>query len=357
MINLQSSNKQILDELFAEQNKALYWLIKKNGGQKSYEKMRDRILLEAMSLKKDVFTEGVEYISPNGNRWMVFECASYYPDARAANTHTYAFCFYKTLGGMGVFVPVRISDSEQKAVLIFTSHFFKRMEERLGIQYDSPKMLFRFHLNIAKMILQYNKEDNNIQIRMPDAIGLGVMKKGEGFIFEVRTILSDYQLNNRQLRKTENIRTSAEKINHEPFEIAKIRMKKSLNDKEDLMNEMEKIAKHYQALGEGSESIHNRMEVYMWIGFLFHRMGYIDENDDNFLRRFGIVNKNLLQDYVKNKTRNIENFIDLCVNCFREMNLKSFDQEKAKKILMDSGGISENGILLSPITNLNNESV
>ena len=77
MINLKSSNKQILDELNREQHKATYWMIKKFGGEISYEKMRDKLLAAATSLKKDVFTEGVEYNSPNGNRgWRGFVYAS-----------------------------------------------------------------------------------------------------------------------------------------------------------------------------------------------------------------------------------------------------------------------------------------
>ena len=350
MINLKSSNKHILDELNREQHKATYWLIKKFGGEISYEKMRDKLLAAATSLKKDVFTEGVEYNSPNGNRWMVYECAHYYPEAKAANTQTFAFCFYKTVGCIGAFVPVRISGSNEQSALIFTSHFFQRFEERLGIKYDSPEMLLRFHQIVSKMVLQYNKKENDIQIRMPDAIGLGVKREGEGFVFEIRTILSDNQLSNGQFRKTESIRETAEKLNHEPLAITKIRLKNKNMEIDDLVVEMDRMAEHYQALGEKPESVRSRMEVYMWIGYIFHNLGYIneDENEEQFLKRFGKVNNDLLIDYARNEERSVDSFIDLCTNCIREMNLKGFDRNKAKQILLESGAISIDGTLLSP---------
>ena len=352
MINLKSSNRQILDELVRGQNKAMYWFVKKNGGEKSCRKMRDKILAASVSLKKDIFSEGIEYRSPDGNRWIVYECARYYPEAKASNVNTYAFCYYKTVNYVGAFVPVRISGSGIQSALIFTSHFFQRFEERLGLQYDTPQTLLRFHQNVTSMVLQYEKKGHDIIVRMPDAIGLGVKREGEGegLVFEVRTILGDNQLSNGQLRKTEGVRKTAEKLNLEPFEIAEIRLKNKDMGINDLVEEMDCMAGHYQALGEKPETIRSRMDIYMWIGFVLHKLGYIndDENVRQFLKRFGKVNNNLLLDYARNEERNVNSFIDLCADCIREMNLKGFDRVQAEQIIIDSGAVDMDGRLLSP---------
>ena len=347
MINLHSSNTQMLDELFRDETKAFYWLVKKFGGEKSYEKMRSNILTTATKLKKDVFTECIEYNSPEGNRWMVYECATYYPEAKASNTKPYAFCYYETNGSIGVFVPVQISGSKRNAVVIFTSHFFMRLSERLGARFEKPEMLRRFYNYVPKMLLEYHGKDNSILVRLPDAIGLGVKREGDGIVFEVRTILSDTQLSNGQMRKTEKLREGAEKISHEPLDIAHIRFKKMNMNKDNLINEMDRMAQHYQILGEKGDAIRNRMDIYMWIGVLLQNLGYTNGEDKNFWLNFGTVNRNLLLDYANSGQRSIESFLDLCTTCLREVKLKKLQRDKARQILKELGAIGKGDVLIT----------
>ena len=42
MINLSTPNDILFRELMADKEKSNYWLVKKNGGQKSYDKMRNK---------------------------------------------------------------------------------------------------------------------------------------------------------------------------------------------------------------------------------------------------------------------------------------------------------------------------
>ena len=353
MINLHSSNTQMLDELFRDETKAIYWLVKKFGGEKSYEKMRTNILATATKLKKDIFTECIEYNSPSGNRWMVYECATYYPEAKASNTKAYAFCYYETNGSIGAFVPVQISSSKRNAVIIFTSHFFMRLTERLGARFEKPEMLRRFHSYVPKILIEYNGKDNSLLVRLPDAIGLGIKRDGKGVVFEVRTILSDAQLSNGQLRKTEGIRENAEKVNHEPLDISHIRLKKNIKDKKDMLDEMDRMAEHYQAMGEKGDAIRNRMDIYMWIGLLLQKLGYTNGEDKNFWLNFGTVNKKLLLDYANSGQRSIESFLDLCATCLREVKLKKLQRDKARQMLKELGAIGKGDVLLTAKQTIN----
>ena len=60
------------------------------------------------------------------------------------------------------------------------------------------------------------------------------------------------------------------------------------------------------------------------------------------------MNNDLLIDYARSEERSVDSFIDLCTSCIREMNLKGFNRNKAKQILLESGAISIDGTLLSP---------
>lgn len=74
MINLHTPSEQIMKELFEDEQKAFYWLRKSYHGDKSYERMRDTLIAKCRKERKTQISDVVEYISKNGNRWMVFEC-------------------------------------------------------------------------------------------------------------------------------------------------------------------------------------------------------------------------------------------------------------------------------------------
>lgn len=86
MINLNTNPQQLMNELQEDRKKAVYWLVKKSGGEKGYTRMQDKLLLDARKNRRNIVSDSYEYLSPNGNRWMVYECAQYIKETNAAMT-------------------------------------------------------------------------------------------------------------------------------------------------------------------------------------------------------------------------------------------------------------------------------
>lgn len=349
MINLQSTNTQMMDELLSDRKKALYWFIKKQGGEKAYIRMQDKLLNEACKTKQNVSSEIMEYRSPGGNRWMVFEYASYYPEAKASNTKPYIICFYETLGGIGAFVPITITDSNKSAIIIFTSHFFKRLSERLGVCCNSLDLLSTFFQYIPYMHIEYKKGDNSMLIRLPGSTGWGVLRDGGGLVFEVRTFLTDAQLSKRQLQKISSIRSYAEKVKNEPLDITLIRLKKMGDNETEARNELKRMMEHYYALGRNKQFLQKQMDVYMWIGMLLGNMNYVSADDNVFWMRMGKMNQKILDDYVNGNDRCVEGFLSLIDTCLRTMKIRRFDKKKARQILKNLEIVSEQNTLIPVI--------
>ena len=81
MINLNTPSDVLMKELSEDREKAVFWLKKHYHGEKGYEKMRDNLLLKCKNTRQNQSSDTVEYISRNGNRWIAFEYAIYYPKA------------------------------------------------------------------------------------------------------------------------------------------------------------------------------------------------------------------------------------------------------------------------------------
>ena len=79
MIKLNTPSQELLKELLADYDKADYWLTKKLGGMKKQKELGDKLALECiMKDKPFAVSDYVEYISPNGNRWIMYlSCRRY----------------------------------------------------------------------------------------------------------------------------------------------------------------------------------------------------------------------------------------------------------------------------------------
>ncbi|MBQ2003275.1 MAG: hypothetical protein II240_08280 [Bacteroidaceae bacterium] len=77
MITLKSTPAQIRKELDEDEKRANWWFIKSHHGENGYHKWRTEQCRKLWgSNKKEMFSEPVEYISPNGNRWLAYEHTS-----------------------------------------------------------------------------------------------------------------------------------------------------------------------------------------------------------------------------------------------------------------------------------------
>jgi len=343
MINLSTPTDIMLRELMADKQKSAYWLKKKFGGEKSYEKMRDKLLLDAKRDKCNKISEVIEYRSANGNRWMTYECARYYKDANTSYTEPYAFCFYETLGSVGAFVPVKIGVSQaggEDAVVIFTSHFFYQMCERLGIGFRSPQMVRAFHEFIPSMLIELYKDEGRIKLmaRLPGSIGWGFRMEGEANVFEIRTFLKDTQLNGKQQRLTARIRAHANKFTYEPQEVMTKRLVDKFEKGESLDGDVETMKEKFKLMGLSEKEVEVAWAVNLAIISAFDKLGLADPNDFPFWQRHAEVNKEIINDYVLTIDQDNERFVELLAQCCKNLRIKGFDKEKVYKVFQSLEG-------------------
>ena len=55
--NLNTNPQQLMNELQEDHKKAVYWLVKKSGGEKGYIRMQDKLLLDARKNRHNVASD------------------------------------------------------------------------------------------------------------------------------------------------------------------------------------------------------------------------------------------------------------------------------------------------------------
>lgn len=339
MINLSTPNDILFRELMADKEKSNYWLVKKNGGQKSYDKMRNKLLLEAKRKKCTQISEVVEYRSAKGNRWMTYECARYFPGADSSHTVPCAFCFYETLGSVGAFVPVKVgmdNSAEQDAVVIFNSHFFYQMCERLGLGFRSPEMARAFLEFIPSILMKtyYDEEEKvrKLVVRLPGSIGWGIQREGTEPVYEVRTFLKDTQLNGKQKRITQEIREHADKFTYEPADMQAERIKRMMERGEGLGAEVTRLKQKYEVMGMDGEYMDDLLNVSLWVVTVFTKMGLADANDGKLWEHHTRVNCDAIHEYITSGDKSGGNFLNLLGVCAKNLGFRNYDPAKAEEV-------------------------
>lgn len=290
MISLSTPPEEILKELFAEEQKAVFWLKKYYHGDKGYEKMRDGLIVKCLKTEKTAISDVVEYISPNGNRWMAFECCQYYKKAEQVNTVPMAFCYYETYGSVGAYLVGKSCfdfKGSQQCVLHFTNHFFLRFCQRLGVEMRSRWMVQRFVEVIPGFLIGYNGKDeqgrNRFDVRLPASIGRGIMIP-DAPIVEIRTYLTDKELNGKQLRETEKLRRVYDMQTFEPYDVKMGRLARSKDFAGDVTKEIDVVS---EMSGIDRKLLIFSTNVRMFIAEAIIDLGYIDVSDRAAWKRFG----------------------------------------------------------------------
>ena len=194
MITLQSTPKQIRQELDEDEKKALYWFIKQKHGEKCYNNWRIEQCkrLYNQPEKKELFSEPVEYNSKNGNRWLVYEHTSRDGEG-GLFTFTYSVCYFETYESVGAYVRMDAESGEDGKMIpgciFYTPHFFQRFAERIGIEYRSRKMMLRF-LQLAHHHLVMDKKKKRDGFKDIEI----VMRYPASYAFGTRRIVDDYQM-------------------------------------------------------------------------------------------------------------------------------------------------------------------
>ena len=231
MINLNTPNEQLLSELKSDFARASYWLTKTLGGEKKQMQEEHRLVNECISGNKRFATgTPIEYMSPNGNRWYLYLRAERFSDT-VVHPSVQAFCYYETLGSIGAFVPF-FSGADHEDVsgcAIFTSHFFARMTERLGIGVKSRE--------VVKLFVEYIRifygdikgkgthADEEIDVYLQGALGRGKCRSVDGSIYEVNTFLPENMLNSSQRKIYNRLKAETSKYVNLPGVVFSRRVK------------------------------------------------------------------------------------------------------------------------------------
>ena len=324
MITTFASSEQILSEMRDEHSRAIYWMKKHFGGDKKYEKMRDSLLEKAVEKRESQASEPVEYKSKRGNRWIAFEYAIYYPSAHTSHTMPYAFCYYETFGSVGAFIPGFIPDSNNpnriESCFIYTDHFFLRFCDRLGIQMRSSVMIKSFIQCVPQQMVTITDEygENGLRkmyVRIPGSVGRGFCRRDNERVYEIRTYLTDKQMNNKQLRETKPGRVAGDTIKYEPDTVRIARVMKDGN----LAGELEEQIKQAKCLGIPEDIIRRAYEYQTGITIVFTDMGMAEPTDMYFWKRHGNNAAGPVLDFVEKWHKNadkpseqfLQEFVDL----------------------------------------------
>ena len=299
MITVTSSTAQILKELREEEPKAMYWLKKMYHGDKGYDRMQSGLIERAMDEQKDTRSEVFDYISPKGNRWMVFEHCRYHKDIHYARTTPIAFCYYETYGSVGAFLcgHPQYNDNDNYAhAILFTDHFFLRFCQRLGVEMRSRWMVQRFLEIIPGIMFQTNGEKDQygrekVDCRFPASIGRGIIRK-DGPVIEVRTYLTDPELTPKQRRETKVLRKVGDRHNFDPKDVKMARMLKSGDFGAAFEHELKQVID----MGADEQTVYMTAAIGVYVVRALCDLNYADATDMRFWENHGEANKYLLID-------------------------------------------------------------
>lgn len=287
MLTVTSPPDEIVKTINDEYKRATYWLIKNMGGEKKYKQKRGELLFKCRQTRETQSTPAIDWISQAGNRWMTFECATWYKEAQESFTVPVAFCYYETLGSVGAFLPMRRQFSDESIVIHFTNHFFLRFCQRLGIEMRSRWMVRRFLEIIPGIALQFYDERTSagyqkVDARFPGSIGRGIVRQ-DGKLVELRTYLTDVQLNYKQKRETKKLRQSGDAQLFEPRSVMESRLYKSQDLASSLINEIDRFSN----FGIDKDDVAMSLSIGIMIVRAFCELGYARPFDIEFWRHHG----------------------------------------------------------------------
>ena len=347
MINLNTPSDVLWATLSKEYEKAKYWMIKQYGGEKRYEAMRDDLLRRCAFSQCTINSKPVYYTSQEGNRWICFENATYYPDSYASNAMPSCFCYYETASSIGLFMvgfSNSCSNEGMNCVLIFTPHFFQRYAERMGVSDNKDELLMKFTSSTRSFTVSPMDKDENgherIAVRITtDCTGYGIRRSGNENVFEVRTILTDAQLSKAQSARTERVRSLGDLSQFEPVEITARRLEgiggignitKAVNDR------LEKL----QSVGVDTSYQVNGMKLSMTISMIFMKMGIASLYDADYWEKYGVESHEPITRYLNRMAERDPEFKEFpeLVKTVREiaarMGVRKFAWREFAKLLM-----------------------
>lgn len=220
-MNLSTPNKELLQDLKSDYNRVVHWYSTK---RYTPRKLRQRAYeLERKCIDNNLqfaASEYEEFVTKNGNKWVIFQKARKVGEAILPEIQT--FCYYNTEGSAGAFVPSFVRGRIESCV-IFTSHFFLRVKQRLGLKKVNKDVIQRFVEYIGSFHSESLGEGkhgkNEAVIYLNGAVGYGVFRDDDCCILEVKSFLKETELTRYQQRQVKSVKTISSEYIDIPSEL------------------------------------------------------------------------------------------------------------------------------------------
>lgn len=337
MINLSTPPNKLLEELLEDKIKAKYWFIKKIGGDRKLNSLMGSLITKSERSKKNEISDVIEYNSANGNRWLIFACARYYEEAYTSSTSIISFCYYETYGSVGAFVPTTENEySNETNCIIYTSHFFLRFCDRIGLKYRTREMVRAFIEHIPFALTQIYKDGDKmrVDIRLPNSVGRGFVRDDDNRVIEIRTFLRDAELTNKQLRETQALRDNEHLFKVEPMHIKFARAINSANPLEVVKQEFDKVRQLMILAGIKEEDAENHLNILVWVSYLLNSMGVDRAQDCEEWYKNGDKIIKHISDFCK-ESFTYDSFFELVEKCSKIFGCKKFDLYRCKELMFN----------------------
>lgn len=228
MINLRTPNDELIAELAADYDKARYWaekLIKKT----EYKPMLSRMFSEYKYTGKRQISDVLLYQSIKGNKWCMYWTTDQVDGRFALKPR--GFAYYETEGSIGAFLPM--SDEQGRGIkkcIILPSHFFARLQERLGIRGVSKETIQLLTEPLESIVVDYKgsseKRDFEIEVSVSGSVWRGVFRNGDIRVAEVKTFLKESSLSRKQQLAAQSLGAAQQGAMHHSKTSVKERMNK-----------------------------------------------------------------------------------------------------------------------------------
>lgn len=148
-----------------------------------------------------------EWKSANGNRWYYQNAVMREPISGEMRDSGLVFVYYETYGSVGAFVPTFDPMANgmvvDNAPIVFTSHFFLRYCERMGLKMRSRDMVMAFINEQARFDVKGLRNGKGgfkgISVQLKNGVGRGVVvREGINTAWEVRTFIPYNMLTKKQ---------------------------------------------------------------------------------------------------------------------------------------------------------------
>lgn len=228
MINLNTPNKELVEELRKDFNRVKQWFSEKHLTKKKVKQLA--YILERKCIDENLnfaTSEPVEHITKSGNRWMVY-LKSERQGEKTIIHQLQAFCYYETYGSIGAFIPI-LEGNKVNGCTIFNSHFFLRMKQRLGLGMLNKEVLKRF---IEYISLLHSEDkgkgehgEHEAEVYLYGAVGRGIFRGDDFDVLEVKTFLTESELSKSQLARLQKLKHIATNYVSMDKDIIKERLK------------------------------------------------------------------------------------------------------------------------------------